>query len=390
MNPALNYPDPAIVAQVSANPSAFANPGFIATGAAGAQHPVPTQLAILLNSRNPSTYCQRGSTIPGGAPKFAAGRRRGRPTPHGARRACRAALGARIPRLPTIPPSTGRMEWARRERGRRLLGSRSGIRTTAFRRARQPTPTRFGRSTWAWISTSARIGPASSTFRTANPRPITWPAAICRWNVTGSSLNCRTTVATRKSPATSRPTAPPVLRRRRRHLYLGLLRHVLPGRPKPHGRLLPGDQRDAADPHAQRAEHHRAELPGTGGRAARRVKCAMAAGYQSRRNDGQFNPDILQSRGIVHRPGGRRLSDGLHGCRHLGQRLLRRGPHPRSLRQAGRAEARARDRRALFRLRATDAENTWKALINWQVNDLCGSAAASTARRARLISASCS
>ncbi len=70
VNPALNYQDPAIVAQVSANPAAFANPGFIATGAAGAQHPVPTQLAILLNSRNPSTYCQRGSTIPGGAPNL--------------------------------------------------------------------------------------------------------------------------------------------------------------------------------------------------------------------------------------------------------------------------------------------------------------------------------
>ncbi len=44
-------------------PRAFANPGFIPTGPAGAQHPVPTELAILLNSRSPSTYCQRGATI---------------------------------------------------------------------------------------------------------------------------------------------------------------------------------------------------------------------------------------------------------------------------------------------------------------------------------------
>ena len=51
VNPALNYSDPAVVAAVLANPAAFANPNFIAHGAAGAQHPVPVQMAILLNSR---------------------------------------------------------------------------------------------------------------------------------------------------------------------------------------------------------------------------------------------------------------------------------------------------------------------------------------------------
>jgi outer membrane cobalamin receptor len=62
--------DPANVAAYLANPGAFANPNFIATGQAGAQHPVPAELAILLNSRSPSTYCQAGSVIPtyAGAP----------------------------------------------------------------------------------------------------------------------------------------------------------------------------------------------------------------------------------------------------------------------------------------------------------------------------------
>lgn len=53
LNPALNYQDPAVVAAAIANPTnpAYANPGFIATGQAGAQHPVPVELAALLNSR---------------------------------------------------------------------------------------------------------------------------------------------------------------------------------------------------------------------------------------------------------------------------------------------------------------------------------------------------
>ncbi len=63
VNPALDYRDPAVVQAVRDNPGAFANPSFIATGQAGAQHPVPAELAILLNSRTPSTYCQRGATI---------------------------------------------------------------------------------------------------------------------------------------------------------------------------------------------------------------------------------------------------------------------------------------------------------------------------------------
>ncbi|MET0291337.1 MAG: TonB-dependent receptor, partial [Steroidobacteraceae bacterium] len=51
VNPALNYRDQSVVAAVKANPGAFANPTYIATGAAGAQHPVPVEMAILLNSR---------------------------------------------------------------------------------------------------------------------------------------------------------------------------------------------------------------------------------------------------------------------------------------------------------------------------------------------------
>jgi outer membrane receptor protein involved in Fe transport len=51
VDPSLNYQDPAVVAAVLANPGAFANPGFIAHGTTGAQHPVPVEMAILMNSR---------------------------------------------------------------------------------------------------------------------------------------------------------------------------------------------------------------------------------------------------------------------------------------------------------------------------------------------------
>lgn len=51
VDPTLNYTDPATVNAIAANPAAFPNVNFIPTGAAGAQFPVPTELAILLNSR---------------------------------------------------------------------------------------------------------------------------------------------------------------------------------------------------------------------------------------------------------------------------------------------------------------------------------------------------
>lgn len=51
IDPSLDYTDPAIVMAVQANPAAYANPGFIPSGAAGAQHPVVPELAILLLSR---------------------------------------------------------------------------------------------------------------------------------------------------------------------------------------------------------------------------------------------------------------------------------------------------------------------------------------------------
>lgn len=51
IDPSLDYTDPAIVMAVQANPAAYANTGFIPSGAAGAQHPVVPELAILLLSR---------------------------------------------------------------------------------------------------------------------------------------------------------------------------------------------------------------------------------------------------------------------------------------------------------------------------------------------------
>jgi hypothetical protein len=59
---AVDYTNAATVGAILANPTAFANPGFIGTGRPGAQHPVPLQLAILLNSRAPNTlWCLRGA-----------------------------------------------------------------------------------------------------------------------------------------------------------------------------------------------------------------------------------------------------------------------------------------------------------------------------------------
>ena len=59
---AVDYTNATTVAAILANPSAYANPGFIAHGRPGAQHPVPLQLAVLLNSRSANTnYCLQGS-----------------------------------------------------------------------------------------------------------------------------------------------------------------------------------------------------------------------------------------------------------------------------------------------------------------------------------------
>jgi len=71
VNPSLNYRDAAVVASVLANPSAFANPSFIATGKPGAQHPVPLELAVLLNSRTSfftGGSAQNADWIPGWNP----------------------------------------------------------------------------------------------------------------------------------------------------------------------------------------------------------------------------------------------------------------------------------------------------------------------------------
>jgi outer membrane receptor protein involved in Fe transport len=61
----VNYQDPAVWTAIGLDPAAWIaanpNPGFIATGQTGAQHPVPAELAILLNSRQVHTYCQTGA-----------------------------------------------------------------------------------------------------------------------------------------------------------------------------------------------------------------------------------------------------------------------------------------------------------------------------------------
>jgi len=72
VDPSLDYTNPTVVQSVLANPGAFQNPGFIAHGQPGARHPVPLQLAILLNSRAPTTastprYCLTESA---GCPQF--------------------------------------------------------------------------------------------------------------------------------------------------------------------------------------------------------------------------------------------------------------------------------------------------------------------------------
>ncbi|HXR52070.1 MAG TPA: TonB-dependent receptor, partial [Steroidobacteraceae bacterium] len=54
VNPSLDYTNYATVQAIRANPSAYANPTYRASGTAGAAHPVPVDMAILLNSRNAS------------------------------------------------------------------------------------------------------------------------------------------------------------------------------------------------------------------------------------------------------------------------------------------------------------------------------------------------
>lgn len=62
VNPTLNYTDSTVVANVLANPAAFANTSFIPHGQAGANFPVPLEMAVLLNSRGQRTYCLTGAT----------------------------------------------------------------------------------------------------------------------------------------------------------------------------------------------------------------------------------------------------------------------------------------------------------------------------------------
>ncbi len=51
VDPSYNYKDPGVVANVLANPALYRNPNYIAHGQPGAKHPVPVDMAILLNSR---------------------------------------------------------------------------------------------------------------------------------------------------------------------------------------------------------------------------------------------------------------------------------------------------------------------------------------------------
>jgi outer membrane receptor for ferrienterochelin and colicin len=62
----LDYGSATDLAAIRANPTLYANPTFIAHGAAGAQHPISPEMAILLNSRGRFIYCLSGA--PGCAP----------------------------------------------------------------------------------------------------------------------------------------------------------------------------------------------------------------------------------------------------------------------------------------------------------------------------------
>lgn len=55
VDPSLDYTSRDVAAAVRANPAAYANPNFIATGTPGAHFPVPAELAILLNARPDGT-----------------------------------------------------------------------------------------------------------------------------------------------------------------------------------------------------------------------------------------------------------------------------------------------------------------------------------------------
>ena len=130
------------------------------------------------------------------------------------------------------------------------------------------------------------------------------------------------------------------------------------------------DQCDAADAHAERAEHHRAELPGPGVRVARR---------RSSRRGGLPKPPQLRacstrtfcSRSIS-------FTDQVIGVYPTGyldaetsvddyyvEGLI---PVLQGKRAVQRLELELGARYSEYE--HTDAENTWKALINWQVNDI--------------------
>ncbi len=148
---------------------------------------------------------------------------------------------------------------------------------------------------WAWTSTSARSGAASSFFRTANPAPITWPAAICRWSVTGEladrpDYGRGARISGNEPPNSQRPFFGAADITCTSGLYAT---YFLGDQP------LSDDCFQAINATLQTRTQNEQniielnfqgpvfELP------AGEVR--MATGYQSRRNSGVFNPDILQS-----------------------------------------------------------------------------------------------
>ena len=148
--------EPGRGAAVLANPAAFANPSFIAHGAAGAQHPVPVQMAILLNSRAAN---------------------------------------------PNFNPLTA--GWVMETYPLNSFG----------RRATENTNTAWQiEAGLTYDAADQGLDRLRSTTRVASPRPTTWPTATTRWPAGAAWSRPPTTVATR----TCRATSPTTVRARAR------------------------------------------------------------------------------------------------------------------------------------------------------------------------------
>ena len=352
IDPTLNYRDPAVVMAVRDNPAAYANPNFIPTGQPGAQHPVPAQLAILLNSRTPTSYCQTGSRL--AAPPFAA-TVAGQPCGTWGTNSTATDNPALIGPVGTGPQARWQPQWL----SNHSIPPRSTVNVNEVWQVDLGLDFDIGQE---WSGEFFLSHGEAATYNVANGN-----LSLQRYRelVDLPDYGRNAQLSGNEPPNSQRP-------------FFGAADITCTS--GFYATYFQGDQPPSEDcfnainatlQTRTQNEQNIIELNFQGPvfeLPAGEVRAA--AGYQSRRNSGLFNPDILQSQIS--------FTDQVIGVYPTGyldaetsvddyyvEGLI---PVLQGKRGAQRLELELGARYSEYE--HTDAENTWKALINWQVNDI--------------------